>query len=114
MNVRYMYFCICLVYHANYVVCVFFLIKCFHQTHLVNINLRKFSSPLIGPSLTYSKIIKGVLITSYINFNGSQLHFIFVEGKGNHILTWPMRFNIILGVAFGLQYLHENQPQIMH
>ncbi len=30
------------------------------------------------------------------------------------ILTWPMRFNIILGVACGLRYLHENQPRIIH
>jgi hypothetical protein len=47
---------------ANYVVCIFFLIKCFHQTRPININLR---SPVVGPNLTYSKIIKGVLITSY-------------------------------------------------
>jgi len=46
--------------------------------------------------------------------NGSHLDFVFVEHKGNHILTWPMRFNIILGVACGLRYLHENQPRIIH
>jgi serine/threonine protein kinase len=46
--------------------------------------------------------------------NGSHLIFVFVERKGNHILTWPMRFNIILGVACGLRYLHENQPRIIH
>ncbi len=43
-----------------------------------------------------------------------QLHFICVEAKGNHHLTWPVQFNIILGVAFGLQYLHENQSRIIH
>ncbi len=42
------------------------------------------------------------------------MHFIFVERKGNQILTWPMRFNIILGVAFYVWYLHENQPWIIH
>ncbi len=101
-------------YHANYVLCVFFLIKCFHQTHPVNINLRKFSSPLMGPNLAYFKTIKKGINYNLHKFHGSQLHFIFVKGKGNHILTWPMWFNIILGVAFGLWYLQENQPRFIH
>jgi serine/threonine protein kinase len=45
--------------------------------------------------------------------NRSHLDFVFVEHKRNHILTWPMRFNIILGVACGLRYLHENEPRII-
>lgn len=35
--------------------------------------------------------------------------------KGGMVLNWPMRFNIILGVAHGLYYLHEEvQPSIVH
>jgi len=31
------------------------------------------------------------------------------------ILDWPMRFNICMGIARGLAYLHEEvQPRIIH
>ncbi|CAN5951125.1 unnamed protein product, partial [Sphagnum jensenii] len=35
--------------------------------------------------------------------------------KGRHDVDWPMRKNICLGVARGLNYLHEDvQPHIIH
>ncbi|XP_073384992.1 uncharacterized protein [Physcomitrium patens] len=37
------------------------------------------------------------------------------DHKGNQLITWPKRFNICLGVAHGLQYLHEGvEPRIIH
>uniref|UniRef100_A0A7I4D5Y0 Protein kinase domain-containing protein n=1 Tax=Physcomitrium patens TaxID=3218 RepID=A0A7I4D5Y0_PHYPA len=37
------------------------------------------------------------------------------DHKGNQPITWPKRFNICLGVANGLQYLHEGvEPRIIH
>lgn len=39
----------------------------------------------------------------------------WTEGKGDHDLDWGIRYNICLGVAQGLHYLHENaQPRIIH
>ncbi|CAK9866644.1 unnamed protein product [Sphagnum jensenii] len=55
---------------------------------------------------------KRLLVYEYVENN--DLAETLFEHKGNHILTWPMRFNIILGVACGLRYLHENQPRIIH
>lgn len=37
------------------------------------------------------------------------------EKKGNHDLNWGVRYNICLGVAQGIHYLHENaSPRIIH
>lgn len=37
------------------------------------------------------------------------------ERKGDHDLNWGVRYNICLGVALGLQHLHENAlPRIIH
>ncbi|CAK9866650.1 unnamed protein product, partial [Sphagnum jensenii] len=55
---------------------------------------------------------KRLLVYEYVENN--DLAETLFEHKGNHVLTWPMRFNIILGVACGLRYLHENQPRIIH
>ncbi|KAH9537691.1 hypothetical protein CY35_16G066300 [Sphagnum magellanicum] len=55
---------------------------------------------------------KRLLVYEYVENN--DLAETLFEHKGNHILTWPMRFNIILGVACGLRYLHEYQPRIIH
>lgn len=39
----------------------------------------------------------------------------WTEGKGDHDLNWGVRYNICLGVAQGLHYLHETaQPRIIH
>lgn len=47
--------------------------------------------------------------------NQSGYFFYSTEKKGDHILTWPIRLNICLGVARGLHYLHEiAQPRIIH
>ena len=37
------------------------------------------------------------------------------ERVGEHDLNWGVRYNICLGVAQGLHYLHESaQPRIIH
>ena len=39
----------------------------------------------------------------------------YVEHKGDQLLTWPARFNICVGVAHGLNYLHAGvHPRIIH
>ncbi len=38
----------------------------------------------------------------------------FSEGRGEHILSWSERFDIICGVARGLCHLHGLRPQIIH
>ncbi|KAJ0666575.1 putative protein kinase RLK-Pelle-DLSV family [Helianthus annuus] len=53
------------------------------------------------------------LIYEYIP-NGSLNHFIFDPVKGKK-LNWAKRFNIIIGIAEGLVYLHENsKTRIIH
>ncbi|XP_071705066.1 cysteine-rich receptor-like protein kinase 2 [Rutidosis leptorrhynchoides] len=54
---------------------------------------------------------ESALIYEYIP-NRSLDHFIFVKGKE---LNWEKRFNIIVGTAEGLAYLHENsKTRIIH
>lgn len=37
------------------------------------------------------------------------------EGKGDHELNWGVRYDVCLGVAQGLHYLHEDSlPRIIH
>lgn len=41
--------------------------------------------------------------------------YVSSKDKGGHNMTWPIRVNIWLRVAVGLQYLHEiAQPRIIH
>jgi serine/threonine protein kinase len=43
------------------------------------------------------------------------MFLIVAEHKSNQLVTWPARFNICLGVAQGLQYLHTGVEQrILH
>ncbi|XP_027910895.1 G-type lectin S-receptor-like serine/threonine-protein kinase At4g27290 isoform X2 [Vigna unguiculata] len=54
-----------------------------------------------------------ILVYEYM-VNGSLDSFIFDEQKGK-FLDWPMRFQIILGVARGLLYLHQDSRlRIIH
>ncbi|KAK4576518.1 hypothetical protein RGQ29_027180 [Quercus rubra] len=54
-----------------------------------------------------------MLIYEYMP-NGSLDSFIFDQMRSN-TLGWPMRFNIICGIARGLQYLHEDSRlRIIH
>ncbi|KAH9544888.1 hypothetical protein CY35_12G019600 [Sphagnum magellanicum] len=66
---------------------------------------------LKGCCITTSK--KRLLVYEYVENNDLE-QALFV-GKGKHMLNWPVRFNICLGVARGLFYLHEiAQPRIIH
>ncbi|KAG0602844.1 hypothetical protein M758_10G046000 [Ceratodon purpureus] len=54
-----------------------------------------------------------LLVYEYVD-NNDLSHHLF-DSKENQRLTWPARFNICLGVAKGLQYLHASaQPRIIH
>ncbi|KAH9544895.1 hypothetical protein CY35_12G019900 [Sphagnum magellanicum] len=65
---------------------------------------------LKGCCITTSK--KRLLVYEYVENNDLE-EALF--GKGKHMLNWPVRFNICLGVARGLFYLHEiAQPRIIH
>ncbi|KAH9544893.1 hypothetical protein CY35_12G019700 [Sphagnum magellanicum] len=65
---------------------------------------------LKGCCITTSK--KRFLVYEYVENNDLE-EALF--GKGKHMLNWPVRFNICLGVARGLFYLHEiAQPRIIH
>jgi serine/threonine protein kinase len=56
---------------------------------------------------------KRLLVYEYVENNDLE-QALFV-GKGKHMLNWPLRFNICLGMARGLFYLHEiAQPRIIH
>ncbi|CAM6009843.1 unnamed protein product [Sphagnum balticum] len=56
---------------------------------------------------------KRLLVYEFID-NNNLAETIF-ENKGGHNVDWPMRKNICLGVARGLNYLHEDvQPHIIH
>ncbi|CAM6025065.1 unnamed protein product [Sphagnum balticum] len=56
---------------------------------------------------------KRLLVYEFVD-NNNLAETIF-ENKGGHNVDWPMRKNICLGVARGLNYLHEDaQPRIIH
>ncbi|CAK9258986.1 unnamed protein product [Sphagnum jensenii] len=65
---------------------------------------------LKGCCITTSK--KRLLVYEYVE-NNDLAEALF--GKRKHMLNWPVRLNICLGVARGLFYLHEiAQPRIIH
>nr|DAD31825.1 TPA_asm: hypothetical protein HUJ06_010676 [Nelumbo nucifera] len=54
-----------------------------------------------------------ILVYEYLS-NRSLDHFLFDKSK-SALLDWPKRFNIIIGIARGLLYLHEDsQYRIIH
>ncbi|KAG0586838.1 hypothetical protein KC19_2G121500 [Ceratodon purpureus] len=54
-----------------------------------------------------------LLVYEYLD-NNDLAHHLFHQ-RGGQQLTWPTRFNICLGVARGLHYLHASaQPRIIH
>ncbi|KAG0597364.1 hypothetical protein M758_UG331900 [Ceratodon purpureus] len=54
-----------------------------------------------------------LLVYEYLD-NNDLAHHLFYQ-RGGQQLTWPARFNICLGVARGLYYLHASaQPRIIH
>ncbi|KAH9554680.1 hypothetical protein CY35_08G076000 [Sphagnum magellanicum] len=56
---------------------------------------------------------KRFLVYEFVD-NNNLAETIF-ENKGRHNVDWPLRKNICLGVARGLNYLHEDaQPRIIH
>ncbi|CAM6080074.1 unnamed protein product [Sphagnum tenellum] len=65
---------------------------------------------LKGCCITTSK--KRLLVYEYVENNDLEQTLF---GKGKQMLNWRVRFNIFLGVARGLFYLHEiAQPRIIH
>lgn len=54
-----------------------------------------------------------LLVYEYVENN--NLAEVLFEGVGGHDLNWAVRYNMCLGVAQGLLYLHESaQPRIIH
>ncbi|CAK9236615.1 unnamed protein product [Sphagnum troendelagicum] len=55
-----------------------------------------------------------LLVYEYLE-NGDLTNLLFGGQNGKEVLFWPTRFNICLGIARGLHYLHEiSQPRIIH
>ncbi|KAF8689305.1 hypothetical protein HU200_042101 [Digitaria exilis] len=55
-----------------------------------------------------------LLVYEYIQ-NGSLDIFLFVDDSGENALNWEQRYNIILGIAKGIMYLHEeSSTRIIH
>ncbi|CAK9237780.1 unnamed protein product [Sphagnum troendelagicum] len=78
-------------------------------TNVKHKNLVKFK----GCCVTGGGAYKRLLVYEFVdNNNLAETNF---ENKGRHDVDWPMRKNICLGVARGLNYLHEDvQPHIIH
>jgi serine/threonine protein kinase len=57
---------------------------------------------------------KKLLVYEYLE-NGDLANLLFGGQNGKEVLFWPTRFNICLGIARGLHYLHDiSQPRIIH
>ncbi|KAH9552963.1 hypothetical protein CY35_09G095400 [Sphagnum magellanicum] len=57
---------------------------------------------------------KRLLVYEYLE-NGDLANLLFGGENGREVLFWPTRFNICLGIARGLYYLHDiSQPRIIH
>ncbi|KAL3536557.1 hypothetical protein ACH5RR_005018 [Cinchona calisaya] len=53
-----------------------------------------------------------LLVYDYVP-NGSLHSLLYSSPKNGTVLTWEQRFNIIKGIAAGLQYLHEEWEQVV-
>ncbi|KAH8951004.1 hypothetical protein BDL97_09G002400 [Sphagnum fallax] len=57
---------------------------------------------------------KRLLVYEYLE-NGDLANLLFGGQNNTEVLFWPTRFNICLGIARGLHYLHDiSQPRIIH
>ncbi|KAH8951037.1 hypothetical protein BDL97_09G005100 [Sphagnum fallax] len=57
---------------------------------------------------------KRLLVYEYLE-NGDLANLLFGGQNNKEVLFWPTRFNICLGIARGLHYLHDIcQPRIIH
>ncbi|CAM6042500.1 unnamed protein product [Sphagnum compactum] len=57
---------------------------------------------------------KRLLVYEYLE-NGDLADLLFGGQNNREVLFWPTRFNICLGIARGLHYLHDiSQPRIIH
>ncbi|KAH8951257.1 hypothetical protein BDL97_09G017800 [Sphagnum fallax] len=57
---------------------------------------------------------KKLLVYEYLE-NGDLTNLLFGGQNSKEVLFWPTRFNICLGIARGLHYLHDiSQPRIIH
>ncbi|CAM6008850.1 unnamed protein product [Sphagnum balticum] len=57
---------------------------------------------------------KRLLVYEYLE-NGDLANLLFGGQNNREVLFWPTRFNICLGIARGLHYLHDiSQPRIIH
>ncbi|CAM6055326.1 unnamed protein product, partial [Sphagnum tenellum] len=57
---------------------------------------------------------KRLLVYEYLE-NGDLANLLFGGQNNMEVLFWPTRFNICLGIARGLHYLHDiSQPRIIH
>ncbi|CAM6061030.1 unnamed protein product, partial [Sphagnum tenellum] len=57
---------------------------------------------------------KRLLVYEYLE-NGDLANLLFGGQNNREVLFWPTRFNICLGIARGLHYLHDIcQPRIIH
>ncbi|KAH9553248.1 hypothetical protein CY35_09G109000 [Sphagnum magellanicum] len=57
---------------------------------------------------------KRLLVYEYLE-NGDLANLLFGGQNNREVLFWPTRYNICLGIARGLHYLHDiSQPRIIH
>lgn len=82
----------------------------FNEVNLISGVHHKNLVKLLGCSITGPE---SLLVYEYVP-NKSLQHHLFDKNK-THILNWEMRYNIIVGIAEGLAYLHEeSRLRIIH